>query len=796
MTKGDLNAGGEISSGKISSGTGWIGRSIPRLEDPSLVTGRGHYVADAARGAAAVRFVRSPVARGTILGIEVPEGATVFTAADLQGVKPIRPVLNRPDYKAAGQPVLPADRVSFSGQAVAVVVADDAAAAEDAAEAVFVDIEPEDPVIDVDLALAEGASQVHPEAPGNVFVEGRMATPGLAAAFDTAAEIVSLELRSRRQSAMPMEPRGGVATFDPATGRVTLTASVQMPHMLRTGIADTLGIPEADLRVIAPDVGGGFGQKMSLFPEYVVLVWLARRLRRAVAWIEDRRENFLASAHGRDQAYTVRAAFTAAGRLTAVEADMRCNVGAFSCYPVTCGVEPLMAFAELPGPYDFAEYGARSRGVTTNTCTMAPYRGVSRPMLTFTMERIMDVAAKRLGLDPVEIRRRNLIGTFPHRSPTGLVYDEGSYREALEVAAEVIDVPAFRARQRAALAEGRHIGLGFSVFSERTGYGTPAFAARAMEIVPGYETVEMAMDPSGFLEVRIGASPHGQGLKTSLAQIISDEVGLSPDRIRVISGDTDATPYGWGTFASRSLVISGGACKLAAAKIADRLKAIAGEMLEAAAADIVLGAGEARVEGTDRRIALASVARAAYHQSHRHGGQAGLRETATYDPAGTFSNACHAAIVEVDVETGGVRIERFVVAEDAGILINPMIVDGQIHGGVAQGIANALYEELIYDEDGNLVTASLADYLPPTSAEIPNIEIRHLVTLSDATITRAKGVGEGGSIGAPAAVINAVVDALAPFGVELFEMPASPQRIRDAIRKAGSQGHVPRQAHD
>lgn len=763
----------------------WIGRSIPRLEDPALITGRGWYTADAARGAMAVRFVRSPVARGRILDIEIPDGATVFTAADLAGVKPIMPRLFRPDYVAIGQPVFADGRVVFSGQVVAAVVAPDAAAAEDLAEQVFVDIDMEDAVVDVDLALGEGAPAVHPEAPGNVLVEGRMATPGLADAFAAAHEVVSLDLRSHRQSATPMEPRGGVADYDVATGRVTLTCSVQMPHMLRTGLADVLAIPESDLRVIAPDVGGGFGQKMSLFPEYAALVWIARRLRRRVAWIEDRRENFLASAHSRDQAYTVRAAFAADGRLKAVEADMRCNVGAFSCYPVTCGVEPLMAFAELPGPYDFAEYGVRSRGVTTNTCTMAPYRGVSRPMLTFTMERLMDVAARRLKLDPVAIRRLNLVKAFPHRSPTGLVYDEGSYVKTLDMAVEAIGLDAFRDRQQTAWAEGRHLGLGLSVFNERTGYGTPAFAARAMEIVPGYETVDCVMDPSGHVEARIGSSPHGQGLKTALAQIIADELGIEPDKVRIIAGDTDATPYGWGTFASRSLVIGGGACKLAAGGIAGKLRVIAGTMLEAAPADIVLEAGRAGVAGTDRSVAIPDLARAAFHQSHRFPGVAnGLKETATYDPAGTFSNACHAVIVEVDVETGGVAIERYVVAEDAGILINPMIVDGQIRGGVAQGIANALYEEVVYDADGNLLTASLADYLPPTCAEIPDIEIAHMVTLSDATLTRAKGVGEGGAIGAPAAVVNAVVDALSPYGVEILEMPATPQRIRDLVRQA------------
>lgn len=767
--------------------TTWIGRSLPRLEDPTLVVGGGRYVADLARGAAAVRFVRSPVARGRILGVDKPDDGLVFTAEDLASVKPIRPILHRPDYVPVDQPVLPRERVTFSGQALAVVVAEDQAAAEDLAEQVFVDIEAETPVLDVDAALAAEAPRVHGHAVGNVLVEGRMRTPGLDAAFAEAAAVVRLDLRSRRQSAMPLEPRGGLATCDPASGRVTLTASVQMPHMLRTGIADTLGIPESDLRVVAPDVGGGFGQKMSLFPEYVVLVWLARRLKRSLAWIEDRRENFLASAHSRDQAFTVRGAFAGDGRLLGIDADLRSNVGAFSCYPVTCGVEPLMAFAELPGPYDFSEYGVRSRGVTTNTCMMAPYRGVARPMLTFTMERMMEIAAKRLGIDPIEIRRRNLITRFPHRSPTGLVYDEGSYRAAMEAAVEAMDVPAFRRRQQDARARGRHLGIGFSVFSERTGYGTPAYAARGMDIVPGYEIVDCTMDPSGFVEVRIGACPHGQGLRTSLAQLIADELGVEPRAVTIVSGDTDATPYGWGTFASRSMVIAGGAGKLAAGKIATKLKAIAAVLTDARPEDVTLGDGLARVGGSNRTIPIPQLARAAYHQSHRFPGLgAGLRENASYDPPGTFSNACHAAIVEVDVATGGVRIERFVVAEDAGVLINPMIVDGQIHGGVAQGIANALYEEMVYDEDGNLLTASLADYLPPTCAEMPPIEIIHLETTSDASLTKAKGVGEGGAIGAPAAVINAICDALEPFGVELFEMPATPERITSLLRANGS----------
>jgi carbon-monoxide dehydrogenase large subunit len=761
----------------------WVGRSLPRLEDPTLVRGEGNYVADAARGAASVRFVRSPVASGTILGIEKPEDGIVFTAADLDGIKGIKPILHRPDYVAVEQPLLARERVVFAGQAIAVVVGEDHAAAEDIAEQVFVDIDPVDAALDVDLALAEGAPVVHEQAPGNVLVEGKMRTPGLDGMLEQAAEKITIEIRSRRQAAMPLETRGGFAQYDRASGRVALYASVQMPHMLRTGIADVLGIAEADLRVIAPDVGGGFGQKMSLFPEYVILVWLARRLKRDLAWIEDRRENLMAATHSRDQAFTVTGAFSSDGKLLGIEADMRSNVGAFSCYPVTCGVEPLMALAELPGPYVFKEYGARSRGVTTNTCMMAPYRGVSRPTLTFSMERLMDVAARRLGIAPVEIRRRNLVDTFPYRSPTGLVYDEGSYRATMETAVAAIDLPAFRARQKKEWENGRYLGFGLSVFNERTGYGTPAYAARGMDIVPGYEIVDCSMDPSGNTSVRIGSSPHGQGLKTTLAQLIADELGVTPQTVRIIAGDTDATPYGWGTFASRSLVIGGGACKLAAAKIAVKLKAIAATLMETEADNIDLDDGLAKVRNSNKSMPIPELARAAYHQSHRFAGSSpGLHENAVYDPAGTFSNACHASIVEVDIETGRVKIERFVVAEDAGVLVNPMIVDGQICGGVAQGIANALYEEIVYDDLGNCLTTSLADFLPPTINEIPTIEILHSCTLSDATITKAKGVGEGGLIGAPACVVNAIVDALTPFGIEIFEIPATPQRILDHIR--------------
>jgi len=766
----------------------WVGRRLPRYEDPVLLHGNGRYVADLARGARAMRFVRSPVARGTIRAVKIPPGALVVTAADLGAVKPLCPRLLRPDFVPIAQPILAAGRVRYVGEPIAAVIADSAAEAEDLAELVEVEIDQEIPVVTFDQALAVGAPPVHDNARNNTIIDTGLDTGDVASAFTAADRIVEFAFVSHRQSAMPLEARGALAAFDPATGRVTLSVSAQSPHLLRTGIADALGMPESELRVIAPDVGGGFGQKVPLIPEHIVAVWAARRFRGTVAWIEDRLENLTASFHARDQLLALRGAFAADGKLLALDADILCNIGAYSNAPITGALEPLMAMSELPGPYALPAYRVRSRGIITNTCPMAPYRGVSRPVITTAMERLMDTAAARLGLDPLEVRRRNLIKSFPHTSPTGIVQDAGSYREAMEVAAARADIPGFRVRQQAARAEGRYLGIGFSVFAERTGYGTPTFAARKMEITPGFERVELAMDPSGFVEARIGASPHGQGLKTTLAQLLADEIGIAPDRIRVIAGDTDRTPYGFGTFASRSAVIAGGACKLAATKLRERLKEVAAQTLEAAASDIEIDDGRATVRGTDLGVGVPQLARAAYHESHRFPTiiETGLSAVATYDPDGTFSNACHVAIVEVDVATGKVAIERFVIVEDAGILINPTIVEGQIHGGVAQGIANALYEQVIYDEGGNILTGSLADYLVPTMAEIPDLEIHHLETITDASITGVKGVGEGGAIGAPGAVLNAVVDALSPFGIEIFEMPITPQRILQLLQERPS----------
>jgi aerobic carbon-monoxide dehydrogenase large subunit len=762
-----------------------VGKRMLRIEDPPLLQGRGKFVADLAVGALTVRFVRSDVPAGSILAVDIPDGARVFTGEDLKDVKPIKASLRRPDYIATEQPVLPRRNVTYVGEPVAAVVADTYEEAEDLADEVFLDIDSTEAVAHIEAAVAPGAPQVHPHVPNNTVLDARFETSSLDEVFEGADAIVDVEIRSGRESHLPLETRGGYAEYDERTGRVSLSASIQSPHLMRTIIADLIGMPEADLQVIAPDVGGGFGQKMAPTPEYVVLVWLARELKRSVRWIEDRRENLLSGGHGRDNIYRVRGAFSTDGTFLALDADVICNAGSYSFYPVTAGLEALMALSELPGPYQISEYRVRSRAIATNTCPSGTYRGISRPNITLTLERMMDMAARKLSIDPVAIRRRNLIQSFPYRSPTGLIHDEGSYVGALERAVQMVDLPSFRMRQGIAREAGRYLGIGFSTYAERTGYGTPAFVNRAMEVLWGYETVELVMDPSGNVEARIGASPHGQGLVTSLTQLIADEVGISTSAVRISHSDTDKTPYGWGTFASRSMVICGGACMKASRRLKERLIDIASELLESDPHDVEINEGRASIKGTNRGMDVPELARVAYYRSQedlRESPGPGLVETATYDPPGTFSNACQVAIVEVDIGTGQVGFERFVVVEDAGLLINPMIVDGQIHGGVAQGIAGALYEEVIYDESANILTASLMDYLLPTASEMPFIEIEHLETISDATITGAKGVGEGATQGAPAAVLNAISDALSPFGIEVLQTPATPARILALIK--------------
>ena len=776
-----------------------------RVEDRRHLTGQGLFVDDIERPwMLYAAFARSSVAAAKIRevsvedALKVPGVETVITASDLGSISGLEPRLERPEFVPVEMPLLAREAVRHVGEPVAMILADTPYAAEDGAEAVRIAYEPLRPVISLDGALAEDAATVHEGTPSNVLLDVvGPEDPELEGVFEQAPVVVGATFDSGRQSAAPMEMRACLAEWDTREGTLILHTSTQVPYVVRTAVSDVLGIPQQRLRVIAPDVGGGFGQKCAVGREEVLVPIAAQRTGRPVKWAEDRQENLTAAFHGREQRYEASAAFDEEGRILALRADILCDVGAYSCYPFTCGVEPLMAATEMPGLYRLPRFGYRTREVTTNKAPMAPYRGVSRPQITFVMERLMQKAAERIGISGVEIRRRNVITAeeFPYESPTGVVYDPGSYLESLEKCADVMDASGWEERREAARAEGRLIGLGFCCFAERTGYGTRAFALRKMAVTPGGDNARLRMDPSGHVTVSVGTCGHGQGHQTTLAQIAADGLGISPEHITVRQGDTESTPYGWGTFASRSAVIGGGATKKAAAMLAERVKEVASHMLEAAPGDLNIEDAKVFVNGSpDRFVTVAKVARAVHVEPHLlpEGEFGTLDSNAGFDPPGTFSNATHGVVVEIDPETGDVRIDRYVVVEDCGVMINPMIVDGQVRGGVAQGIASALYEQLVYDDDGQPVTSTLIDYTIPTATEVPPVEIFHLETPCAYTETGAKGMGEGGTIGAPGAIANAVTDALSHLGIEVDRLPVTPDRLRAAIKEARAQEGVRR----
>jgi carbon-monoxide dehydrogenase large subunit len=775
----------------------WVGVPVRRTEDPYLLTGRGSFVGDyEPPGTLHLALVRSYAAAARIESIDAaaalshPGVAAVITAAGLGGVTPLRGILARPEFVPTDMPILATGQVRHVGEPIAAVLAESAYLAEDAAELVEVGYAELPAVISAEDALAPGAAAVHEAAPGNVLVDVTpMSSPGLDEVFASAAHVVEVSVATGRITAAPLEGRACVALFDERTGQAVLHTSTQIPHTVRTAVALSLGMDEHQVRVISPDVGGGFGQKCVVAREEVLAAALARLLRRPVKWVEDRREGLISGFQAREQFYRVRGAFDEAGHVLGIDADIRCDVGAYSCYPVTCGVEVLMAANELPGPYRVRSYRVRSRGIATNKPPIAPYRGVSRPQTVLAMERLMDAAGLATGLGAVAVRDRNLISAaeFPYRNVMGTSYDAGTYRESLARCAELLGYPDWPAAQARARAGGVLAGLGLACFVEPTGYGTATFGKRKMSIVPGYERATVRMDPSGSVIMMVGTHSHGQGHATTYAQIVADALGIDPARIRLRQGDTELVPHGWGTFASRSVVAGGGAIARAATDLAGQLKAIAAHLIEAAPADVELTGGRAQVRGDPAAsVPIAEVARTAHHAAHLlpDGLGRGLEATASFDPEGTFSNATHGAVVEVTPSTGAVRLTRYVVVEDCGVMINPMIVDGQVAGGVAQGIGAALFEELCFDEAGQPVSGSFADYLVPTATDLPDFEIHHLCTPTSRTPTGAKGMGEGGTIGAPAAVLNAVNDALAQVGAVVERIPVRPADVVAAIATA------------
>jgi aerobic carbon-monoxide dehydrogenase large subunit len=773
----------------------WVGRSAARREDPRLLTGNGTFVDDIhLPGMLHAQFVRSTIANGTVTGVDlsgvlaVPGVVAAFTAGDLT-IGDITAVLDRPlsEFVPTAMPVLARDRVRFVGEPIAIVLAEDPYAAEDGVEAARVMYEANPPVLGADEALAPGAPLVHAAAAANVLVDVSMfATEGIDDVFAAAHRVVRVRSRTGRQNALPLETRGAVATWDAREEQLVVQTCTQVPHQVRTAMAACLGLGERAVRVVVPDMGGGFGLKCVVGREEIAVGAAALRLRRPVKWIEDRRDALTASFLAREQHYDVRAAFDEDGRILGLDADVVCDMGAYSCYPFTAGIEPLMASAELPGVYRVPAYRVRARAVTTNKAPSAPYRGVSRPQIVMVMERVFERAARELELDPVEIRRRNLITEFPYTGINDVTYDPGSYLEALNLCEQMLRDEGWYEKKESAAAEGRLLGIGYSCFSERTGYGSGAFAKRKMAVVPGFDLAQITMDLSGGVTVTTGTMSHGQSHETTLAQIAADRLGLDLAEVKIHQGDTDRITYGFGTFASRSATIGGSAIARAATKLADRLLHLGAHLLETTRDDVELHDGHVRRrDGHGRALAYRELAEVAYLKANLlpKDAEPGLTATASFDVHGdgTFSNAAHGAVVELHPGTGRVEFLRYVCVEDCGVAINPQVVEGQCRGGIAQGIAGALFEEVTYDAQGEPLCASFIDYKVPTANEIPDIEIRHLETPCAFTESGAKGAGEGGTIGAPAAVLNAVNDALRPTGVELDDTPIRPETVQRAI---------------
>ncbi len=735
-----------------------------------------------------VAFVRSPHAHARIRSIDTAAAraadgvAAVATGADADWAPHrIEARSALPGYVMTGQPILAWPEARFAGEAVAAVVARDRYAAEDAAALVSVDWEPLPAALGlVDPARAGVA--VHAGAPGNVLLARRFESGRVDAALAEAATVVEREFRTNRQTAVPLEGRAGVADWSPGEGKLTLWLGTQVPHLVRHALAEMLALPENRIRVVAPDVGGGFGVKAVLYPEDVALCLLAMRLGRPVKWVELRREGFLASAHARDHHYAVRAGFDRDGRLLALDARVACNAGAYSVFPWTAGIEALMAGGLLAGPYKVPHYRCEVAAVATHTTPAGPYRGVARPATTFVMERLLDLGARALGLDPVAVRRSNLIGPadLPYTSATRLVHDCASYPVCFDRAVEAVGYEAFRAEQARLRQVGRHLGIGFANYNELTGLGQAASAGPRMPFRTGHEGATVRMDPSGAVTVLAGVTSQGQGLETTMAQVAAAELGLPLDAVRVILGDTEATPFGLGAFASRQAVIGGGAVARAARALREKVVAIAAHLLEAAAADLEVADGRIAVRGMPARgLSMLEVARVAHLETHRLPPETepGLEATRFYDPIrGTFAAGAQAAVVEVDVATGRVEIRRYVCVEDTGRVINPLIVEGQVQGAIAQGIGGALLEHLVFDEAGQLLTGTLMEYALPTAADVPAFELAHVEVPAE-NLLGVRGVGEGGTLGPPAVLANAVADALAPLGVEVNELPITPGRL-------------------
>jgi carbon-monoxide dehydrogenase large subunit len=757
----------------------YVGSGLRRREDQRLLAGAGIFVDDLrCPDMLHMAVVRSPHAHARIRAIDPREAArmpgvvAVVTGRDLPSPIPRLPAAAMfPGVQAALHPLLADETVRYAGEPVAAVVAEDRYTARDAAERVRVEYEALPPVVDLVWALGPAAPVIHAAAGSNAIFTVETSGGDPEAAFRRADVVVPLELRQPRLAPAPLECRGIVASYDAARDRLEVWLSTQIPHEARQKIAEFLGVAADRVRVVAPDVGGGFGAKGAVYPDEMLVAYLAWRLRRRVKWVEDRFENFRAMTHGRGQRASLRAAVAHDGTVLAVDGDILADLGAYCL--ADAAVIPALTLRVALGAYRVEHVRLRLRGVATTQTPTGPYRGAGRPEGAYYIERLMDAVAARLGIDPAAIRRRNFIHAFPHRSPTGLVHDSGNYGPALDRALERVGYARWRDEQaRRRRAGGPPIGIGISTWIEIAGGGDL------------WEDATVTLEPSGRVTVLTGTSPHGQGHETAFSQVAADGLGVDPEEVTVLHGDTDVVPTGIGTFASRSLAIGGSAVAQAADAVRRDVIAVASRLLEAAPDDLAIDGGRVAVRGAPgRALTLGQVARAARPDDARAGISAAVRfeATGTMVPSGA-----HVAVVEIDPDTGAITILQYVAVDDCGRVVNPLLVEGQVHGSLAQGIAQAVLERVACDANGQPLVSSFLDYAMPTASQVPRVETERLETRSPVNPLGSKGIGESGTTGAPPAIVNAVLDALRPAAAVVLDMPVTPEALWRAFRQRGT----------
>ncbi len=760
----------------------YIGQKVKRTEDPRLIQGIGHYVDDIKLADTLhVVILRSLHAHARINSINTdaaksaPGVVAVYTGADVAGKVGYVPCAGAlPDLKVPKYPVLAAGKVIFVGQPVAAVVATDKYKARDAADLIEIDYDPLDVVADAEVAAKPGGPVIHDEFGTNVAFVHSAGSGDVDAAFKQADKIITQKLNHQRLAPISIEPRGVLAQYFPGEQQLNIWSSTQIPHLLRTQVAIMLGVAENKVRVVAPEVGGGFGCKLNVYAEEALLGWISMQLNKPVKWIEGRRENLQATIHGRSQTGTVEVAVKNDGTILGLRYTVVADLGAY--HQLLTPAVPTLTGLMLSGCYKIPAIRMNCTGVFTNKMATDAYRGAGRPEATYLVERIMDRVAQELGMDPIELRRKNFPKPeeFPFATACGVVYDSGDYEKALGRAMQIADYQQLREEQKAARAAGRVMGIGVSTYVEICAMG-PSAAMPA----GGWESATVRVEPTGKVTVLTGVSPHGQGEETSFAQIVGDMLGVDINDVLVIHGDTAIVQYGIGTFGSRGLAVGGAALYCATEKVVAKAKKLAAHLLGTDEASLTFENGKFVGAPNDKSLTIQEVALAAHTAaSIPEDFEPGLSAQHFFEPKNfTFPSGTHICVVEVDKDTGDVKIERYIAVDDCGNQINPLIVQGQVHGGIAQGLAQALFEEVVYDENGQLLTGELMDYAVPKAHQLPRYELDHTVTPSPVNPLGAKGVGEAGTIGSTPAIANAVIDALAPFGVKHVDLPLRPEKV-------------------